>query len=99
MDMHVPGADSESSAAGEAMRRCRSSGVRRLLWSITAVAALWLVVLPWLGGTQPIARRVQWLDDQGIDPSAMYYTELEAMKPILKRLNERQRNGESVFRR
>lgn len=94
--MHVPVANSRSSASGETVRR-RSSGAHRLFWSITAVAALWLVVLPWLAGTRPVARRVQWLDEQGIDPSAMYYTELEAMKPILKRLNERERAGESRF--
>ncbi len=28
----------------------------------------------------------RWLDERGIDPSAMYYTELEAMEPILHRL-------------
>jgi hypothetical protein len=40
--------------------------------------------------------QLQWLDEQRIDPSAMYYTELEAMKPILARLNERERAASRV---
>jgi hypothetical protein len=34
-----------------------------------------------------MARRLQWLSDRKIDPSAMYYTELEALDPILDRMN------------
>jgi hypothetical protein len=63
-----------------------------------AVTVLWLIVLPWLAAYPLIAGRVRWLDEQGIDPSAMYYTELEAMKPILQRLNERERNSNRPVR-
>ena len=67
--------------------------MRRLALSVLLVALVWTVALPWLASSPPIASRVQWLNERGIDPSAMYYTELEAMKPILKRLNERERRG------
>ncbi len=59
----------------------------KLLTAGTLVAAAWLVVLPWIA-RQP-AEQAGWeaLQRVGIDPSAMYYTELEAMEPILQRLN------------
>lgn len=62
----------------------------KLLVGGGAVAAAWLIVLPWMA-RQP-AERASWqvLQQSRIDPSAMYYTELEAMEPILQRLNARQ---------
>ena len=73
-------------------RRGRS-GVRRLAFSVFLLALVWTVALPWLASRPPIDSHVRWLNERGIDPSAMYYTELEAMKPILKRLNERERRA------
>ena len=71
----------------------QSRGVRigRLVVSVGVIVILWLVVLPWLASRPAMSRHLQWLDDSGIDPSAMYYTELEAMEPILDRLNKQQR--------
>lgn len=62
----------------------------KLLIAGAAVATVWLVALPWFA-RQP-AERAQWqaLQRDRIDPSAMYYTELEAMEPILRRLNANQ---------
>ena len=51
----------------------------------------WLVVLPWWADRAAMRAHLTWLNKHGIDPSAMYYTELEAMQPILQALNERQR--------
>jgi hypothetical protein len=62
------------------------------LAGITAVAAvIWLILLPLLSMFPPMSERLQWLDDQRVDPSAMYYTEVDALKPVLQRLNERGR--------
>lgn len=66
--------------------KSKISGVLRLVTVIISLAAIWAVALPWVAGRPRVARQLKWLDDQGIDPSAMYYTELEAMKPILKKL-------------
>ena len=53
-----------------------------------AVLALgWLVVLPWLSSLPSQKAHIEWLREQRIDPSARYYTEVEAMEPILERLN------------
>lgn len=55
-------------------------------WS-AAIAFGWLVVLPWLSSLPSQKRNIDWLREQRIDPSARYYTEVEAMEPILERLN------------
>ena len=60
--------------------------LRLVVWS-AAVALFWLVVLPWLGSRPAVSDHVKWLEEQGVDPSAMYYTDLEVMKPIRERLN------------
>lgn len=65
----------------------KPSAVSRLVaWSF-AVALCWLVVLPWIGSRPSVSNHVEWLEEQGVDPSAMYYTDLEVMKPIRERLN------------
>lgn len=56
-----------------------------LVGSIIALSVVWLVWLPAYANQPAMKRHLQWLDDKGIDPSAMYYTELEFMKDILAR--------------
>lgn len=53
------------------------------------VAAIWCILLPWLSTRPMVQKHLQFLDDKGIDPSAMYYTELEAMDAILDRIESR----------
>lgn len=60
----------------------------QLCASIVAVCAVWLVVLPWVAKLQPIEDRLQFLDERDIDPSAMFYTELDAMDRILRKLEQ-----------
>ncbi|MFY9256693.1 MAG: hypothetical protein WAO83_24780 [Fuerstiella sp.] len=55
----------------------------------TAVAVVWCVVLPWVSNRPSVQQRIQFLDERGIDASAMFYTELDAMVPILKKLEGR----------
>ena len=62
--------------------------IRRVLAlavTIVALSVLWLVWLPAYANQPEMKRHLQWLDDKGIDTSAMYYTELEMMKEILAR--------------
>jgi len=60
---------------------------------LLAVAGLlsigWLVVLPAVASRPAVSGYLQRLDDQGIDASAMFYTELEMMPKLLER---RERN-------
>jgi hypothetical protein len=73
--------------------RRHRSGVGRLSFALFLVAAAWLFLLPWLASLPAINGHIRWLDERGIDPSAMYYTELDAMKPILRQVNDRLRRG------
>jgi hypothetical protein len=50
------------------------------------MATIWLVVLPRLAELPRMREHLEWLDQRGLDPSARYYTDLPAMKPILRRL-------------
>ncbi len=61
----------------------------RLAASIAVIAIVWLLVLPWIADRPTVSDRIEWLDEKGIDPSAMYYTELEAMEPIIRKLEQR----------
>jgi hypothetical protein len=67
------------------------SRVSRLVAWVILIGVIWLVALPWLAARPAMKRHRQWLDDRGIDPGAMYYTELDAMEPILDRLNKHAR--------
>jgi hypothetical protein len=65
--------------------------VARLVLALVLLAGIWLGLLPWLARRPSVARYLHWLDQQRVDPSAMYYTELESMEPILERLNSEMR--------
>ncbi|HEY4261457.1 MAG TPA: hypothetical protein VGM98_14915 [Schlesneria sp.] len=47
-----------------------------------SVAAVWLVLLPFIGGQQHVAAHIANQQRLGINPSAMFYTELE-VAPVL----------------
>ncbi len=64
-------------------------GVLRLGAVTSLMAFVWLLVLPWVAAQPKMAAHLEYLDAQGIDPSAMFYTDLDAMEPILKRLERR----------
>ncbi len=57
-----------------------------LVLATTAVAFVWTVILPWVALQPQMANHLQELEKQGIDGGAMFYTELEAMEPILHKL-------------
>ena len=61
----------------------------RLVLLMLGLAGIWLVALPWIARQPQMAAHLHWLEEQGIDGGAMYYTELEAMEPILERLERR----------
>ena len=66
----------------------RSEKIRRtlVLAAVTlGLSFVWLVLLPAYANQPAMKQHLKWLDDQGIDPSAMYYTELQVMEDILAR--------------
>ncbi len=58
----------------------------RLGGCTAAILVLWLAVLPWIAAAPVVQRRIQFLEQRRIDPSAMFYTELEAMDDIRERM-------------
>jgi len=65
--------------------------VRRLALGAIAllVVLVWLVALPWVARQPTVNARLQWLDRNGIDAAATFYTELPAMEQILRRQRPR----------
>ena len=61
------------------------------------LAALWTIVLPWAGQLPPVRARIEFLDSQGIDPSALYYTDLEAMPRLEANLAAKRRQASRAF--
>ena len=60
-----------------------ANGWLRLAAACGALAVIWLVILPWLTRMPALARRIEWHESRGIDPSAMFYTELPMIHRIL----------------
>ena len=55
------------------------SAVLRLAAGALATAAVWCGLLPRLLTLGPVARHVTLMEERRVDPSAMYYTELERL--------------------
>ena len=53
------------------------------------MAVFWCGVLPWIATQPRMQQQLEFLDKHGIDPSAMFYTELDAMDGILQKTNVR----------
>jgi hypothetical protein len=76
----------QSQSTGDAIptgRRCL-----RFVLGSALIITVWCGVLPWIAAQPRMTQRLEFLDDRGIDPSAMFYTELDAMDAILGKLNE-----------
>jgi hypothetical protein len=63
---------------------CRRSATTRLVACVTSLAFLWLVVLPMISQRARVRDHLRWLDERRINPSAMYYTELEVLEPMTR---------------
>ena len=63
--------------------------VAKLAAALAVISGVWLVLLPQLSRRPETAAHLQELDRQGIDPSAMFYTELEMMEALLSRVEKR----------
>jgi hypothetical protein len=56
----------------------RRAAVRLALGAVVT-AAVWCGLLPRLLALGPVARHVRLMESRGVDPAAMYYTELERL--------------------
>ncbi len=79
----------ESSRNQPPRNRASRYGTLKLAGIGAVLAAIWLFALPWIGNRPVVRSHHQFLRDRGIDPSAMFYTELDAMDPILAELERK----------
>lgn len=54
--------------------------------SVAALGIAWGIVLPQSSQIPAQRSYEEWLDQNRLDPSAMFYTEVEPLAPILRRI-------------
>jgi|694.fasta_scaffold109445_2 hypothetical protein len=59
--------------------RSDSRAAVRLAAGAAVVIVVWCGLLPRLLSVNPVARHVRLMEERGVDPAAMYYTELERL--------------------
>ena len=64
------------------MSSYNAKGWSALGLGVSAILIIWTLVLPWIGSRQSVHAQIEYLDRHGIDPAALYYTDLEAMERI-----------------
>jgi hypothetical protein len=69
----------------------------RLAVGLTAILVIWLAVLPRIADQPPVRRHIEFLEQRQIDPSAMFYTELEPMGEIRTRVAQIRRQHPAPF--
>ena len=69
----------------------------RLAIGVAAILVLWLAVLPRLADQPPVRRHIEFLEQRQIDPSAMFYTELEPMGEVRARVAQIRRDHPASF--
>lgn len=81
-------------------RLCRREFAKR--WGRFAVglgviALVWLVALPRLGERPGVRAKIEREEAQGINPEAMFYTELESMPAIVEQVNTLRNANPNAF--
>lgn len=66
--------------------RPRPGGPAALVLAVAVLATTWLVVLPWIGSFGPVQTYVHRNEAAGVNPGAMYYTEIDAIGAIGERM-------------
>ena len=64
----------------------RTGGIIRLALAALSAGLIWLLVLPRVGALAPVRQFVRSNEAAGINPSAVYYTEVEAMGAVGERV-------------
>lgn len=64
---------------------------------LMGISVIWLVILPQVGERPAVRQRIEILEDRGVDPGAMYYTDLEVMTEVKQRLTRLQREHPEAF--
>lgn len=96
------GSQSGDSAHGTASRHasCKATSLRGWFWfglSTAVMVSVWTMLLPWIGTHRHVRARIDRLDARGIDPSALYYTDLDVMTEIEAEMTARRRKHPEAF--
>ena len=75
----------------------RAKGWSSLCLSAAAILIVWTLVLPWIGSRPSVRSQIEHLNRRGIDPSALYYTDLEAMERLESEVVEISRAHPDAF--
>jgi hypothetical protein len=70
--------------------------LRLACWTAAAIV-VWLVILPWVAARPDMQRRIEFLEQRRIDPSAMFYTEVESMNEVRQRMAQRRQQHPHSF--
>ncbi len=74
-----------------------AKGWSSLCLGVSVILVVWTLVLPWIGSRQSVRAQIEYLDRRGIDPAALYYTDLEAMERIESEISAILRAHPDVF--
>ena len=61
------------------------------------IVCVWAFLLPAFAGNRQVASRIVELEVKGIDPSAMFYTELDVAEEISNRVEENARENSHLL--
>ena len=64
------------------MSSCGDRKWSSLCVGILSIVTIWILVLPWIGSRPSVRMQIEYLDRDGVDPTALYYTDLEAMERV-----------------
>ena len=81
-----------------APNRSIQHGWWKLVTGVVVLAIIWMLLLPMVARRPSVAGRIERLEAKGIDPTAIFYTELDAMEAAEARvLSVRASGSEDVL--
>jgi len=75
----------------------RWSDWTRLAFGLLVIVVVWMTVLPRIADQESVQRHIEFLEQQQIDPSAMFYTELAPMAQVRARVAKLRRDHPAPF--
>lgn len=67
------------------------NGTINLVIALTGIFLVWGVLLPMVSQTEFEQKRQAMLEERQIDPSAMFYTELDTISDLIERLDHQKK--------
>ncbi len=72
-------------------------GLIPLSLGISVITIVWIIVLPRIASWKSVRENIDLLDRKGIDPAALYYTDVEAMARIEADMNAARQSHPEAF--